>query len=190
MIKVVKWLRPYLGFLANSLVKKLINGFVMFCLMMSFSSSATAQEAGFDSDNDENKKLNFLVGEWNTAYTLPAREGEPVTFEGEARIEWSVGGRWLLHEANANFPGRGEVFMTTLMNYSSRKKMYNLYLFDHFGGDAGVFYGNWTSEKNAIVVTAKFEEDDGSESHQKFTLTKVSLQEIWFSRAFSRDGKH
>ena len=39
-------------------------------------------------------------------------------------------------------------------------------------------------------MTAKFEEDDGSESYQKFTLTRVSEDEIWISRAFSDDGSH
>ncbi len=73
------------------------------------------------------------------------------------------------------------------MNFSPSKEMYNFYMFDHFGGEAGAFYGDWTGEKQ-LVLTAKFEEDDGSESHQKLTLSRVSDDEIWVSRAFSDDG--
>ena len=79
--------------------------------------------------------------------------------------------------------------MANMMNYSPGKKMYNFYMFDHFGGEAGAFYGDWTDEKE-IVLTAKFEEEDGSTSYQRFTLARISADEIWISRAFSDDGKH
>ena len=170
-------------------MKKLIDRFVILFLVVNFPHLATAQDAGTESKSDKNEMLSFLVGVWNTEHTLPVREGEPVIVRGEATIEWEVGGRWLQHEFHADFAERGDVFMTTMMNYSPSKKMYNFYMFDHFGGDAGVFYGDWISE-NAIEVTAKFEEEDGSQSYQKFTLTKVSNSEVWISRAFSRDGKH
>ncbi len=137
---------------------------------------------------EQQDKLDFLVGEWRTVHTAPSREGEPTVIKGEATIAWVLGGAWLRHEFQADFPGRGKVFTTHMINYSTPKKKYNFTMFDHFGGEAGVFHGDWETEK-ALVVTAKFEEDDGSTSFQKFTVTRVSEDEIWFSRAFSDDGK-
>ncbi len=74
-----------------------------------------------------------------------------------------------------------------MMNYSPTKKMYNFYMFDHFGGEAGTFYGDWNAS-NEIALTAKFEEEDGTVSYQRFTLAPVSADEIQFNRAFSDDG--
>ena len=59
--------------------------------------------------------------------------------------------------------------------------------FDSFGGEAGLFYGDWVDART-LVVTAQFTEDDGSTSYQKFTLIHRSDNEIRFNRAFSDDG--
>ena len=40
------------------------------------------------------------------------------------------------------------------------------------------------------MLTAKFAEEDGTTSYQKFTLTPVSADEIRINRAFSDDGIH
>ena len=136
---------------------------------------------------EQHTKLSFLVGTWNTSHAVPSGDGEVTTVNGEAVIEWVVGKSWLRHEFQAEFPGRGRVFMTSMMNYSPTKKLYNFYMFDHFGGEAGVFYGDW-GPGNEIVLTAKFVEEDGTTSYQKFTLTPVSADEIRFDRAFSDDG--
>ncbi len=144
--------------------------------------------AAADATRDEqHKKLNFLVGVWNTSHAVPSGDGEATIVLGEAVIEWVVGKSWLRHEFEAEFPGRGRVFMTNMMNYSPTKKMYNFYMFDHFGGEAGAFYGDWRVS-NEIVLTAMFEEEDGTTSYQKFTLTPVSADEIRINRAFSADG--
>ena len=137
--------------------------------------------------DQQHEKLNFLVGAWNTSHTVPAGDGETTIVLGKAVIEWVVGKSWLRHEFEAEFPGRGRVFMTTMMNYSPTKKMYNFYMFDHFGGEAGQFYGDW-GDSTEIVLTAMFEEEDGTTSYQKFTLTPVSTEEISINRAFSDDG--
>ena len=79
--------------------------------------------------------------------------------------------------------------MASMMNYSPDRNAYNFYMFDHFGGEAGTFYGDWV-DKNTLVLTAKFEEEDGITSYQKFTLIKISKREIGISRAFSDDGEH
>ena len=137
----------------------------------------------------QHEKLNFLVGTWSTSHTVPSGDGKTTIVLGEAVIEWVVGKSWLRHEFQAEFPGRGQVFMTNMMNYSPTKKMYNFYMFDHFGGEAGKFYGDWSSS-NEIVLTAMFEEEDGTSSYQKFTLTPVSADEIRINRAFSDDGEN
>ena len=133
------------------------------------------------------ERLGFLVGNWTTSHSLPSGAGELVTVRGEAVIEWAVGGSWLRHEFHTEIPGRGEVFETHLMNFSPSREEYSFYLFDHFGGEAGIFHGGWIDEEE-IVVTAEFAEEDGSTSYQKYTLTPVSENEIWISRAFSDDG--
>ncbi len=144
--------------------------------------------AAADAARDEqHKKLDFLVGVWSTSHAVPAGDGEARIVLGEAVIEWVVGKSWLRHEFEAEFPGRGRVFMTNMMNYSLTKKMYNFYMFDHFGGEAGQFYGDWRVS-NEIVLTAMFAEEDGTTSYQRFTLTPVSADEIRFNRAFSDDG--
>lgn len=137
----------------------------------------------------KHRKLDFLVGNWSTSHAVPSADGGSTTVLGDATIEWALGGSWLSFEFHAEFPGRGEVHTANMMNYSPSKEMYNFYLFDHFGGEAGVFYGDWSGDEE-IVLTAKFEEGDGSASFQKFTLTPVSEDEIWISRAFSDDGDH
>ena len=144
--------------------------------------------AAEETRDQQQEKLNFLVGTWDTAHSIPSRDGEPTVVRGEAVISWAVGDSWLRHEFEAEFPGRGRVSMTNLMNYSPTKKMYNFYMFDHFGGEAGAFYGNWNAS-NELVLTARFEEEDGSVSYQKFTLARVSADEIRFNRAFSNDGE-
>ena len=159
-------------------------GFTMIVVLVGATSTAVCQ-----SRTEQHEKLGFLVGEWQTTHTAPSREGEPTVIKGEAAITWVLGGAWLRHDFQADFPGRGRVFTTHMINYSPSKKKYNFYMFDHFGGEAGVFYGDWVSEM-VLVVTATFEEDDGSLGYQKFTVTRVSNNEIWFSRAFSDDGNH
>lgn len=141
-----------------------------------------------DTVRDEmHERLGFLVGKWSTSHAVPSGEGEMMTAQGEAVIEWVVGDSWLRHEFHADVPGRGEVFETHMMNFSPPRGMYSFYLFDHFGGEAGSFYGGWIDDSE-IVVTAEFVEDDGTTSYQKYTLTPVSEDEIWISRAFSDDG--
>ncbi len=153
-------------------------------LMLLGSFQATADER-----TEFQKKLDFLVGTWETEHTIPSGEGKPTVVKGEATIEWVLGGAWLRHEFRADFPGRGKVAMANMMNYSPDRKAYNFYMFDHFGGEAGTFYGHW-ADKNTLVLTAKFEEEDGTSSYQKFTLIKIAKSEIGFSRAFSDDGEH
>ena len=143
-----------------------------------------------DSTRDQqHERLAFLLGTWSTSHTISSGDGKTTVVQGNATIEWSVGSSWLRHEFQANFPGRGQVFMTGMMNYSPSKHMYNFYMFDHFGGEAGIFYGDWKDDQE-IVLTAEFTERDGGTSHQKITLKPISAEEIWVSRAFSDDGEH
>ncbi len=153
--------------------------------LMLLSEGSVAADAIRDQQHE---RLGFLVGAWNTSHSIPSGDGETRVVKGKAVIEWSVGSSWLLHEFEADFPGRGQVFMTTLMNYSPPKKMYNFYMFDHFGGEAGAFYGDWNSE-NELILTASFTEEDGSTSYQRMTLKPISTDEIWILRAFSDDGE-
>ena len=150
---------------------------------------AGASQTAAATREERYEKLDFLVGDWITSHTIPSTDGEATVVQGTATIEWVLGRSWLRHEFHAEFPGRGDVYIANMMNYSPSKKLYNFYLFDHFGGEAGVFYGDWTGEKE-IVLTARFAEEDGGASYQKFTLTRVSEDEIWISRAFSDDGEH
>ena len=136
---------------------------------------------------EKHRQLEFLVGEWTTRHDVPSAGGESMTIEGEATIEWTVGGSWLRNEFRAEVPGRGEAFETHMINFSPTRGQYTLHLFDHFGGEAGNFYGDWIDDEE-IVVKAEFTEDDGSTSHQKYTLTPVSDDEIRITRAFSDDG--
>ena len=156
--------------------------YILLVLLGSFQATA-------DERAEFQKKLDFMVGTWETEHTIPSREGEPTTVKGDATIEWVLQGSWLRHEFHAEFPGRGEVAMASMMNYSPDRKAYNFYMFDHFGGEAGTFYGDWV-DKKTLVLTARFEEEDGTSSYQKFTLIKISKREIGFSRAFSDDGEH
>ncbi len=160
----------------------------LVCVLVALLALAgTASTA--DTSTEKHETLGFMVGNWTTSHTIPAGDGEPTVVRGEAVIEWVVGDRWLREEFRGDFPGRGEVFMTTMMNFSPDKKMFNFYLFDHFGGEAGTFYGDWNGDAG-IVLTAKFLEEDGTTSYQKFTLKPVSANEIRINRAFSDDGEH
>ena len=90
---------------------------VVMLLLAEFPAVAdTTREA-------QHEKLRFLVGAWKTSHTIPAGDGEPKVVRGEAVIEWDVGDSWLRHEFHADFPGMGEVFVMTMMNYSPSKKM-------------------------------------------------------------------
>ena len=160
--------------------------FVRIVVLIGFVTASAV--AVSDSREEQHAKLSFLVGKWDTSHEIPAPNAEATVVRGEATIDWVMGEAWLRHEFHAEFPGRGPVFMTNLMNFSVAKNMYNLYLFDHFGGDAGVFYGDWVDGKS-LVFTARFDVD-GETSYQKFTLTPVSDDELWFTRAFSDDGVH
>lgn len=141
-----------------------------------------------DTDRDEmHRRLDFLVGSWSTSHAMPSRDGQAQTVVGRAVIEWTLGGSWLRHEFEAEVPGRGRVFETHMVNFVSARDEYVLYLFDHFGGEAGSFYGSWADD-DSIVLTAEFPEEDGSTGYQRYTLVPVSDDEIWISRAFSDDG--
>ncbi len=168
--------------------EKLVPTLVLLAVAAAVVAPVVLPASADASRDDQHAKLDFLVGDWDTTHSLPSSGGGTTIVHGDAVIEWAVGHSWLRHEFQADFPGRGRVFMTNLMNYSPNKEMYNFYMFDHFGGEAGTFYGDWVDEKE-IVLTASFEEEDGTVSYQKFTLTPVSADEIWFSRAFSDDGE-
>lgn len=135
------------------------------------------------------RKLDFMVGSWTTRASLDRGEEEKREMRGEAEIGWAVGDSWLRHELRADVPGRDEVHVSLMMNYTPPKEMYNMYMFDHFGGEAGVFYGDWNDD-GAIELTAEFVEEDGSNNYQRLTLRPVSADEFRFSRAFSNDGEH
>ena len=145
---------------------------VAVVLLVSGAASGSAEIR-----EERHRMLDFLVGSWSTSHDVPSREGDKTTVLGNATIEWAVGNSWLRFEFHAEFPGRGDVHTANMMNYSPAKKMYNFYLFDHFGGEAGVFYGDWNAEEE-LVLKASFEEDDGTTSHQRFTLTRVSVPPV------------
>ena len=163
--------------------------FANFGIAFLFATIWVTPTLAYQASANENEKLSFMVGIWETTHTAPSRQGEPTVIKGEANIEWVVGSAWLRHQFQGEFPGRGTVFTTHMINYSTPKKQYNFTMFDHFGGDAGVFYGDWMNERT-LVVTASFKEEDGTTSYQKFTVTRVSKDEIHFDRAFSDDGNH
>ncbi len=155
-----------------------------FTLLLALHGSALAAEP-----TEQNTRLSFMVGEWTTEHQAPSDDGETIPVLGNATIEWTLGGTWLRHDFDADFPGRGPVFMSLMMNFVPGKNVYNICMFDHFGGDVGVFYGDWRDEKT-LEFKARFEETDGSTSHQKITLTNVSDTELWVTRGFSDDGEH
>lgn len=141
------------------------------------------------TQQERNAQLEFMVGHWATENEVPGREGAATTFSGEARIRRVCGGTFLCHEWSGRMEGRGEMSAMLMMNYSPSKGMFNCTLFDKSGGEPGFFYGDWTDE-NTLVFKAKFVEEDGSESQQRFTIVKVNKDTFRFDRAFSDDGEH
>ena len=142
-----------------------------------------------DRQHERNAELEFMVGEWTTVHEVPSRDGPSTTFTGEALIDRAVGGTFVRHVWSGVLEGRGELHMMLMMNYSPAKMMFNCCLFDRSGGEPGIFHGDWIDE-STLVVKAKFVEENGSESHQRFTFIKVHEDIFRLSRAFSDDGEH
>jgi hypothetical protein len=149
----------------------------------------TAPSFAQDTRQQRHDRLDFMVGEWTTSHEIPGPEGEPIVYDGAASIQWTVGDAWLRHELHFVVPERGDVYSTGMINFSPSVDKYNFYMFDQFGGEAGAFYGDFIDD-TTIVFKAKFEEDDGSFTHQRITITSLSDDEIGLSVAFSDDGEH
>lgn len=161
----------------------------IICLatVTAFQSVCSGQADQGDSDKlrkTNNEKLSFMVGNWATEHNT----GNEVA-KGQAKIDWAVGGSWLRHDFRGKRSNGDEFFMTHTMNYSVTKKSYNCVMFDQFGGEPGIFYGNWVDE-NTLEIKAKFTEEDGTESFQRFIIQKTSEDEFKFNRGFSDDGKN
>ena len=159
------------------------------------AGSAGAQEPAGAAGAEEGKtqeqynaELDFMVGEWTTEHLVPGQDGDTTTVLGQASIQRAVGGTFVAHDWTATMEGRGEIAMLLMLNYSPAKAMFNCTMFDRFGGEPGLFHGDWTDE-NTLVFKASFTEEDGSVSHQRLTFVKLDVDSFTLARAFSDDGE-
>ena len=135
------------------------------------------------------QKLDFLVGEWTARIEVDfGGDTSPLTFPAEARFEWALGDTWLRYTFSGEIPDRGSVEILSMINYVPSKHKYNYYLFDHFGSEAGEFWGDWTDE-DTFVVHATFEIDGEPTTYQRITWKKLPEGRLGFALGFSDDGK-
>lgn len=160
------------------------------CLSSLAVVPALAQEGeqGSEIQQARNAELDFMLGEWTTVHEVPGRDGNSMIVEGEASIRRAVGGTFVHLEWKGTMEGRGDVFTLLMLNYSPAKGVFNCTLFDNFGGEPGIFHGDWVDESR-LALRASFTEEDGSVSHQRFTFAKVDGDTFTLARAFSDDGE-
>jgi len=91
---------------------------------------------------NEQKKLNFMVGEWKSI-SVKQITGEEST--GNSSIRWGIGGKWLLWKYHSKQEKR-TLEVLTLINYHKEKKQYAFNSFNSINDDPLIHYGNWIDE--------------------------------------------
>lgn len=116
---------------------------IIFC----FSTMILAQK-----QSEEQRKLNFMVGEWNS---VSVRQKTGKEFTGYSSIKWTLGGTWLQWKFVAQLE-QGPLEVLTLINYHDEKKQYAVYSFNPFDDEPIPHYGNWL-DANTFRIETNFQ---------------------------------
>lgn len=102
--------------------------------------------------SEEQKKLDFLVGEWNSV-SMNQDTGKEST--GNSSIQWVMGGKWLQWKFVAQLE-QGPIEVLTLINYHDKKKQYAFYSFNPYDDEPIPHYGNWF-DTNTLRIETNFQ---------------------------------
>ncbi len=116
---------------------------IIFC----FSTMIPAQK-----QSEEQRKLNFLVGEWKSV-SVNQNTGKEST--GNSSIQWVLGGTWLQWKFVAQLE-QGPLEVLTLINYHDEKKQYAFYSFNPYDDEPIAHYGNWL-DTNTLRIETNFQ---------------------------------
>lgn len=99
------------------------------------------------------KRLDFLVGEWNTTGEIVAGAAGPVVkIRGTDAYEWVSGGAFLLHRVDVTI-GAERVEVVELIGYDEAQKDYSMVSFDSSGQTTTMRAA--FNEKGALIISGQ-----------------------------------
>jgi hypothetical protein len=102
--------------------------------------------------SEEQKKLNFLVGEWKS---VSVNQNTGKESFGNSSIQWVLGGSWLQWKFVAQLE-QGPLEVLTLINYHDKKKQYAFYSFNPYDDEPIPHYGHWL-DTNTLRIETNFQ---------------------------------
>jgi|GEM_PF-1845866 len=116
-------------------------------VILCFSTMILAQ-----TQSEEQRKLNFLVGEWKSV-SVDQNTGKE-SF-GDSSIHWVLGGTWVQWKFVSQLE-QCSLEVLTLINYHDEKKQYAFYSFNPYDDEPIPHYGNWL-DTNTLRIETNFQ---------------------------------
>lgn len=99
--------------------------------------------------SDELKKLEFLLGEWES---LSVNQETGEEFAGNSSVQWIIGGKWLQWKFVAKRE-EDPLEVLTLMNYDEARGQYLFISFNPVDDEPIPHHGNWVDASTLRIET-------------------------------------
>ena len=108
------------------------------------------------SPNDNHKKLEPLVGRWETAssFWMDGPDRPPMTDRGTANITWALGGRFLKQEFKGSFMGM-PMEGIGYNGYDNLQKVYSMFWIDNTSTAMSTATGGFDQTGTVLTLTGK-----------------------------------
>jgi hypothetical protein len=107
------------------------------------------------TDDPPLKKLDFLLGDWESKESATGADGTKVDFTLKGTNRWVLDGTYLRIEESFEIPGRGKQENLIMMTYDARDKAYRAWWYTKGAGKPIEFTGAFVEKDFQLTSEAK-----------------------------------